>query len=182
MKRLPGRLTYVIRLLLVPSMLAGIACGDPTEPASDLAGTWDYVDSLHAEVGVVPGGRPFEWYRVLIGRVRLSPTEDAAGAGAQYEGQGDMLVRSGSRPLDDSRSWLVMTDGPFLQPFLVTSLEEGVRGLLVGGPDIVPWPAVRRQSIAHTLGSDAYECTLTMPPRGDATACEVHIVWTRAGP
>jgi len=157
MNGFPTSLGSLLRLLVAPSLLAGAACGEPAGPASDLAGTWDYVDSVHAEVGVVPGGRPFEWYR-------------------------DMLTRSGSRPLDGSRPWLVTTYDPFLQPFLVTTLEEGVRGLVVGGPDIVPWSAVRRQDIAYSLGSDASPCAAAMPPRGDATACEIHIAWTRVGP
>jgi hypothetical protein len=179
---LPIRLTHVVlRLLTIPAVLAGLACSEPTAPAADFAGTWDYVDSLHAEVGVVPGGRPFESYRVRIGRVRLSLVQQATG-GTQYEGQGDMLVRSGSRPRDGSRPWLVTTYDPFLQPFLVTSLEAGVRGLVVMGPDIVPWAAVHRQSIAYALGSDAYECAAQMQPQGEATACEIHIVWRRVGP
>jgi hypothetical protein len=181
MNRLPTSLTHVLRLLTVPAVLAGLACGEPTAPASDLAGTWDYRDSLHAEVSVLPGGRPYEFYVLRTGRVRLSPTQQAAGGGTQYEGQGDMLVRAGDRPLDGSRGWLVTTYDPSLQPFLVTSLEEGVRGLIVGGPETVPWTAVARQSIAYELGSDAYLCTGVMPPRGDATACEIHIVWRRVG-
>jgi hypothetical protein len=169
---MPNRL---VRLMIAGSAL-GAACGEPTAPASDLAGTWTYVDSMHFEFNP-SDGLPTEVYNVRAGQVTLVATEPVTAERARFEGMGQETVRSGFRRLGSSGPFFRQNVGTFDRPVLVVALDHGVRGLVMVA-DVIPWTAVERRKIDHTIVGGG-ECAGVMPPR---TACTQHILWTRLGP